>query len=735
MAGGKKIQSIDVPLVLGETNDDGDGHDHQDNTSDRIERGRGCGTEGSYAGPYVSVVPSLEMSYSSCATPLPHPERPPNGFFFNSGGVKNGGGFGPTEDGDPNDERKRDVTLDDVRKQARAFWEMAMPYFRESSEGRCLFGTMIFFCLLSSGLSVIFSFVLRDFWSALSERNEEAFRVMLGYFSGAVVAAVPVSVMYRYQKDRLALKWREWMTARILELYFKNRAYYGLESASRGRVGAAPPQVEELNPNDAVPENSSVHAPTAEVGNCGVSPIDNPDQRVTEDVKSFTVFSLTLFIVFVTSGIDMVLFSAILYSIYPSLFYTILIYATIGTFLTYVIGKKLVRLNFTLLKREADFRYSLVRFRENAESIAFYAGELIEGKEVSRRLDRVVSNKQEIISAQRSLACFTISYEYLIQILPIVVVAPLYFAGTIQLGVVSQSAGAFFHILEDVSVIVTEFENLSAFSAGIDRLVSFLTAIREADDHRSDISPLLEAPVEISDEKLPVDFGVANFGNTDGVTDIGPRISVVYTSEEQVNTTNSMHILTLEDLTLVTPDLKRKLIRDLNLSLRKGQNLLITGMSGAGKSSLLRAISGLWSAGSGIIRRPTDKNVFFLPQKPYCPLGTLRDQVLYPSVLPFGEHVDGMNHGMQYTKFSDTELLAILKSVGLKSLAFRVGNGDPYQGLDTVRDWGNTLSLGEQQRIAFARVFVNRPSLVVLDESTSALDMRAEEMVYELETI
>mmetsp|Transcript_39852 Transcript_39852/g.77846 ORF Transcript_39852/g.77846 Transcript_39852/m.77846 type:complete len:746 (+) Transcript_39852:188-2425(+) len=682
----KVVAPIDEPLVLG--------------TDVKPQRDVGVDEERGYIS---AEVPKIDYSYSTCDTPLP-PERRTGAKTADDGGDDKNS----YRSLNPDDDEQRDATIEDIRKQARIFREMAMPYFRESREGRCLFGGMLVFCLLRSTLNVVFSFVLRDFWTALADKDADEFKQMLLYFTLAVAFAVPVNVMFTYQKDQLTLRWREWMTERTLKLYFRNRVYYGIDTLKK----------------ECRPCADEVTTTVSDEGGYADTGIDNPDQRMAEDVDSFTYTSLSLVVVIIRSSIDMVLFSVIICMIYPVLLIVLAVYATVGTLLTWIIGKKLVRLNFAMQKREADFRYSLVRFRENAESIAFYVGEAIEGREVRRRLSRVVSNKQDVIITQRTLSFFTVSYEYLIQVLPIVVVAPLYFADKVQFGVVSQSAGAFFHVLEDISLVITEFEALSSFSASIDRLGSFLTAVRNADPMRSEMCSLLGEDSPSGSESVTCGKKL----------NASHKISVRHPKGKGEKSTP---ILSVERLTIFTPDRKRTLISNLNFSLRKRDNLLIVGASGAGKSSLLRAVAGLWSTGSGSVDRPPDEKVFFLPQRPYCPQGSLRDQVLYPSVLSPGEDdvVINQRSGAYESirnKYTDKEILGFLKSVGLKSLAFRVGGGDPYVGLNKTKDWGGTLSLGEQQRLAFARVLANMPFLVVLDESTSALDMEAEDMLYKL---
>ena len=404
-----------------------------------------------------------------------------------------------------------------------------------------------------------------------------------------------------------------------------------------------------------------------------------------------------------------------------------------GTFTTVYVGRSLLPLNFDKLRREADLRYLLVRIRENAESIAFYGGEDVEGKEVTSRLSRVVENRRDINVAQRNLEFFTTCYQYLIQVVPVAVVAPQYFAGTIQLGVISQSNGAFNHILSDLTVIVNQFEQLSSFSAGIERLSSFYLAMRDADSSRSGTDGLLALPKETFNDSLDPD----NSSLIGGVIPMqGTSTGVIRLNFERMTSSSIANgqndLLRINKLSLMTPDRKRTLIDNLDLIVHEGENLLIVGNSGSGKSSLLRAIAGLWTSGSGEITRVPDDEVYFLPQRPYCALGSLKDQLLYPSTesLNPDDYPEGHRLSRAHLlreSMTDQRLLDVLEMVDLKELPFRFGDGkDPIKGLNAVLDWGNTLSLGEQQRLAFGRLIVNQPRLVILDEATSALDVASE---------
>ncbi|MEO0409216.1 MAG: ABC transporter ATP-binding protein/permease, partial [Cyanobacteria bacterium P01_A01_bin.135] len=421
----------------------------------------------------------------------------------------------------------------------------------------------------------------------------------------------------------LGLHWRRWLTEQMLRRYFNNRAYYDID-----------------------------HNPE----------IDNPDQRISEDVRAFTRTSLTFLLLVLDSVISLIAFTGILWSISHVLVGVLLVYATLGTAGTVLLGRRLIWLNFNQLKQEANFRYGLVHVRDNAESIAFYQGEEEELVTVRQRLGQALSNFNLLIGWQRNLDFFTRGYGYFVIIVPALVVAPRYFAGDLDFGGITQASFAFAQVLSALSIIVDQFDSLSAFAAGVDRLDGFRTA-------------MAAAPA-------------------------GPGTQI----ERQLGTA-----IALEDLTLDIPNTDKTLVAGLSVEIPQGEALLVMGPSGCGKSSLLRVIAGLWNQGSGAVAAPATGEMMFLPQRPYMPLGTLRHQLLYPH---------------QHRQVSDEDLMAVLRQVNLADLPERVG------GWDVELDWVHVLSLGEQQRLAFARLLLAKPRYAILDEATSALDAANEAELY-----
>ncbi len=479
-------------------------------------------------------------------------------------------------------------------------------------------------------VQLLVSYAGRNFITSLSQRDADSFYRNLWLYLVTFGIAVPVGVFYRYCAERLALLWRQWMTQILVSRFFFNRAYYRLRNSDR---------------------------------------VDNPDQRISEDIRSFTTGVLGYLLTLINSAVTLCAFTGVLWSISWKLPSVLLLYAGAGTLLSILIGKRLVGLHFQQYQKEANFRYGLVRVRDNAESIAFFRGEKREQQDLMARFVRIVDNTLRIIGWNRTLGFFTQSYNYVAVIVPLLIVGPMFMQGHIEYGVVTQAEGAFAQVLMAVSVIVAQFEGLSTFAASIHRLGDLWDELDEFDieDFRAE-------------------------------------------QEQAIQVNENVRGLQLKDLTIQTPDQEKTLTRGLNFTLPPGKSVLIMGESGAGKSSLLRTISGLWQSGTGSIERPNINRLIFLPQRPYLVQGNLREQLVYPRSQEGAE---------------DRLIIEALKKVNLLEVLDRV-EGD----LGRTEDWTNILSLGEQQRISFARIFLNNPQIAFLDEATSALDEQNERLLY-----
>lgn len=575
-------------------------------------------------------------------------------------------------------------------KGFRRFWAIAKSYWLGEEKWKAGGSLLLIavFLLGYTGLSVVLNNKRGVLISALSAQDEPRFWETVVIFIGVLVAYAPLLAGYDYLQKRLGLAWRRWLTGKFIADYFQDRAFYKLQQSQ--------------------------------------ADIDNPDQRISEDVKNFTQQSLALLLVVVSSVLQVIAFSGVLWGISKNLVGFLVLYALLGTLITVLVfGQPLVRLNFQQLKKEADFRFSLVRIREHAEAIAFYRGETQESSQVNHRFLEAFENFKRLILWELNLNVLTNAYEFIPFVLPAIVVAPAVFAGDLEVGKVSEAQGAFVRVFFSLNVIVARFQELTSFGAGIDRLYSFAEALNHDPlattpattpaDQSADNSPdqsLLQPSLQPStktEQPEPATIDAAMQGQDEIAAAPEEEAALAHLTKPTITLTTG-DCIALENLTLQTPNYQRTLIHNLSLEVPAQTGLLIVGPSGCGKSSLLRAIAGLWQSGSGTIQRPSVGDMLFLPQKPYMILGSLRDQLLYPHAKP---------------DLEDAILQTALEKVNLANLAERFG------GFDAQEEWGDVLSLGEQQRLTFARILTHQPAFAILDEATSALDLANEAQLYD----
>jgi len=517
-------------------------------------------------------------------------------------------------------------------KAVQQFWAIAKLYWLSSEKFNVLglftvLGVLLF---ANTQVKVFLNTIQGDLISALATQDRTRF------WQGIVVAFAGIVIFgflnsgYSYLRETIGLYWRKWLTHHLLNQYFRDRAFYDLSNFHKD--------------------------------------IDNPDQRIAEDVANFCQQSMQFLVNIIESIFVVLAFSIILWSISANLVMALIIYSILAYTITIVFyGQKLTELNIEQLKKEANFRFGLIRIRENAESIAFYNGIFQEAHKVKFLFNQVFNNfKRLILWSEIYLNIFKNSFGYLTLIIPALILGNQILSGEIEVGKVTEAGGAFGQVAFSVNLIMYQFEKFTKFAASINRLYVF--------------SEYLKQPRK-------------QIGN-------GRTIDLIHDSR-----------LAFENLTVQTPNYQKNLVENLSLSLQTGQGLLIMGDSGCGKSSLLRVLAGLWNSGTGVIVRPELEEMLFLPQRPYMILGTLREQLIYPNAL-----VD----------INDQELYQVLDQVNLSDLGTRFG------GLDVEQDWSDILSLGEQQRLAFGRLLVTKPKYAILDEATSALDVNNEEHLYAL---
>jgi putative ATP-binding cassette transporter len=523
-------------------------------------------------------------------------------------------------------------------------WRLAVPYFRSDDRwpGRVLLGAVIAIELALVGLQVILNQWYNRFYNTLQDRNWDAFISAILFF--CVLAAIyTVLVVYKlYLNQWLQIRWRRWMTQTYLHEWLTSANHYRMQ----------------LLGDEA----------------------DNPDQRIAEDLRLFVDYTMTIGTGMLSAVVTLCSFVVILWTLSAQapltmfgpnfnipgyLVWGALLYAMIGTALTHLIGKPLIALNFLQQRFEANFRFNLVRTRENAEQIASLRGEAAEREEHLSRFDSVVGNWYALMQRQKRLMFFTQSYSQAAVIFPYILAAPAYFSGAMQLGSLMQTASAFNSVQEALSYFITAYRQIAEWRSVIARLTGFQEAIAAG------------------------------------------RAAAVTPPVVQIIAGHAGKPYAIDGLEVRLPD-GSPIVAAEHVSVPAGESVLVTGPSGVGKSTLLRAVSGIWPFGSGRVSVPEGAKVMLVPQRPYFPLATLAAAVAYPAT--------------QGT-FDNARVAEALVAVGLPQLVSR---------LDEQAHWNRILSQGEQQRLAIARALLQAPDYLLLDEATAALDERAEAALYRL---
>jgi vitamin B12/bleomycin/antimicrobial peptide transport system ATP-binding/permease protein len=489
--------------------------------------------------------------------------------------------------------------------------------------------TLVVLMFAINGLNVLNSYVGRDFMSAIENKNMSVFERQALYYVGVFLASSAVLVFYRFTEERLGILWRVEMTRRLTDAYLSERTYYRLDSATG---------------------------------------IANPDQRISDDVRAFTTTTLSFLLLLVNGTLTAVSFSAVLWRISPFLFGVAVSYAVCGSVLTILLGKPLIRLNYNQLDMEANFRADLIHVRENSESIALAHREGRFKARLRKRLDALAVNFRRLIRINRNLGFFTNGYNYFIQIIPALIIAPMFILGHAEFGVITQSTMAFATLLGAFSIIVTQFQSISTFTAVTARLYALTDAIEEAQ---------AQTPCSIQTEESPD--------------------RVVY-----------------EGVTLHSADRSRVLLTDLNLEIPRGSRWLVIAAEDAPKVALFRATAGVWECGGGRITRPGLDNILFLPERPYLPPGTLREVLLRTGA---------------ESETPDATIHEVLGKLGLEEILTRAHGLDTDQDWDDLLSIGeqHLLSVSRIFLAQPAFVFLDRPgSALPKNQISSIIDMLAE---------
>ena len=531
-------------------------------------------------------------------------------------------------------------------------WALSAPYFRSEDKAKAL-GMLA--AIVALNLAAVYMLVLlnewnRVFYDALQNKDAPVFWTQIGRFSYLAFGFILITVYRFYLTQLLEVRWRAWMTAHTLQRWLGGQAFYRLELARySGSQQSA----------------------------------DNPDQRIQEDINLFTTYTVSLSMGLLNAVVTLVSFIGILWTLSGPLSFTLggvavtipgymvwvaVVYCGVGSVLTHYIGRPQIALNFKQQKAEADFRHHMVRVREYSESIALDKGEAVERSQLDTRFSAVLANYLQLIKKQKNLIWFTTFFGQAATVFPLIVAAPRYFSGAIQLGQLMQIASAFGRVQDSLSWLVDNYSTLAAWRATTDRLTSFEDNIRA-----------VQAEVQANAASLAIHSGAPETGAV-----VAP--------------------VSVSQLTVRLPG-GQALLADTTLSAAAGEHVLLSGPSGSGKSTLFRALAGIWPHAAGNTRVP--EHTVFIPQRPYFPDGPLRDALAYPKPT---------------TAYTDEALKQALHDALLPQLASR---------LDDVDAWGQKLSGGEQQRLAIARVLLRKPSWIFADEATSALDEAAEKSLYD----
>ncbi|MGC9196077.1 MAG: ABC transporter ATP-binding protein/permease [Syntrophobacteraceae bacterium] len=520
-----------------------------------------------------------------------------------------------------------------------AFRRLAIPYWKSEEKWRAfaLLAVIVAFNLGAVYFTVEINLWYKTFYNVLQNYKKAAFIPVILRFCLLAGAYIFLLVYAQYLAQMLQIRWRNWLTDKYLKEWLNHKAYYRINFD-----GAA---------------------------------TDNPDQRISEDIDSYISQTISLGTSLLSSVASLLSFLGILWILSGSLpiplgahsfnipgymVWLALIYAVVGTWVTIRVGNPLVRLNFDQQRYEADFRFSMVRVRENSESIALYGGEGHEQTHLMGRFKRLLENFWKIMKRQKRLAWVTYSYSQAAVIFPLLMAAPRYFSHQMNLGGLMQTADAFGQVQTSLSFLVTSYATIASWHAVINRLLGFSRTM----DRLETTELLSGAKCMCAPDK----------------------------------------VIRIESFNVSLPD-GRRLVKDLELNIEAGAHLLITGPSGCGKSTLIRALAGIWPFCQGTSTVPEACRIMFLPQKPYLPLGTLRNALSYP-------HANG---------FGPEDFASVLERCGLAHLI-----GD----LEKDDNWTHVLSLGEQQRLAFARILLVKPDFVFLDEATASVDEKSEADLY-----